>query len=171
MAGLMRTTVYALLISTVAISGCSTKANPFNWFGGGSSAPVAAPSENTNALIPERSGLFRSNNEEVVFIGQPLDTVSNMVLERVPDGIIIRVTGVAALQGFYAVQLTPENDDEVAVDGVLTYFLQGLQGPSAGSGTPESREVVAARKVSDQTLRNTKTIRVEAKNNAVQARP
>ncbi|MDW3221318.1 MAG: hypothetical protein R8G34_00280 [Paracoccaceae bacterium] len=167
----MRTSVYALLISTLAVSGCATKANPFNWFGGSrSAAPVAASSENTNPLIPDRSGLFRSNNEEVVFIGQPLDTVSSLVVERVPDGIIIRATGVAARQGFYAVQLTPDNDDEQAVDGVLTYRLQGLQGPSAGSGPPASREVVAARKVTNQKLQGTRTIRVEAKNNAVQAR-
>lgn len=169
----MHKTVSALLI-TLAVAGCSTKANPLNWFGGSTAAaPVAAPVEaNTNPLLPERrSGLFSSRQEEVVFSGQQLDSVSSLVVERVPGGAIIRVAGLTARQGVYAVQLTPATEDEEPVDGILTYRLEGLQGPGANAGTsPASREVVVARKVTNQRLSGVRTIRVEARSNALQSR-
>ncbi|WP_187430109.1 hypothetical protein ROLI_023970 [Roseobacter fucihabitans] len=166
----MRITISALLMSTLVVSGCATKANPFNWFAGSSRTTVAPAAENTNPLIPERTGLFKSSNEEVGFLGQPMDSVSSVVIERIADGIIIRVTGLAARQGFYAVQLTPGNAEQKAVDGVLTYRLEGLQGPGALGGPTASREIIVARKVSNQTLQGTRTIRVEARNNSMTAR-
>ena len=157
-------------VLALALTGCATKVNPLNWFGDGSPAPVVAPSENTNPLIPGSSGLFKSDSDDVVFGGRNLETVNSLVIERVPGGAILRVTGLAAQQGAYAVQLTPANPDEEAVEGVLTYRLEGLQGPGASDGAPLSREVVVARKVTNQTLQGVQTIRVEAQTNAVQAR-
>lgn len=168
----MRKTVSALLISTLAVSACGTKANPFNWFGGSRNAPAPAPASvgTTNPLIPTSSGLFGSSDEEVVYFGPLLDTVENVVVERVPGGAIIRATAVPARQGVYAVKLTHANVDETPVEGVMTFRLEGLQGPSAGAGTPASREIVVARKLSNQELAGTRTIRVEAANNAREAR-
>ncbi len=170
MAGPMHKTVSALLISTLVVSACGTRLNPFNWFGRGEAAPTTAASANTNPLIPERTGIFDSRNNEVVYNGQPIDSISELAVERVPGGAIIRATGVAAVQGVHSVQLTPAEEDEQAVDGVLTYRLEGLRGPNTGAGTPASREVNVARKVTDQTLRDVRTIRVEAARNALQSR-
>lgn len=172
MAGRMRKTVFALLMSTLAVSACGTKANPFNWFGGSRSAaaPVSVESGDVNPLIPTRTGVFNSDEEEITYYGQLLDTVSTLVVERVPGGAIIRVTGVPARQGVYAVNLTPVNSDNTPVEGVLTFRLEGLQGPSAGAGSPASREVAVALKLSNQALEGTRTIRVEAAQNALQAR-
>lgn len=169
----MRTTVSVLLVSTLVLSACGglrdSRVNPFNWFGGSEPAPIATAA-NTNPLIPTRSGLFNSRDRETVYPGQPIDTVSDLVIERVPGGAIIRATGLAAVQGVHDVQLTPAVEEEAAVDGVLTYRLEGVRPANAVQGAPATREVVVARKVTDQTLAGARTIRVEAARNALQSR-
>lgn len=174
MAGPMRITVSALLVSTLTLSACGgfrdSRVNPFNWFGRSEPAPVATTVEETNPLIPGSTGLFRSNRAPEVYQGQPIDTVSDLVIERVPGGAIIRATGVAAVQGVYDVRLTPANEDEAPVDGVLTYRIEGLRQAGTPQGTPATREVIVARKVTSQMLANARTIRVEADRNALQAR-
>ncbi|MCV3271965.1 hypothetical protein [Roseobacter sinensis] len=170
----MRTTVSALLVSTLVLSACGgfrdSRANPFNWFGRSEPAPVAVAEGDENTLIPTRTGLFSSNRPRDVYLGQPIDTVSDLVIERVPGGAIIRATGVAATQGIYDVRLTPANEDEAVVDGVLAYRLEGLRSGGTPQGAPVTREVFVARKVTDQTLTGARTIRVEGARNALQAR-
>ncbi|WP_386260101.1 hypothetical protein [Sulfitobacter aestuariivivens] len=94
-----------------------------------------------------------------------------MTVERIPGGAIVRATGLAARQGIYAVQLTPANDDEEPVNGVLTYRLEGVrpQQPTAVGAVP-TREVIAARRLTDQQLRAVSQIRVEGQLNAQVAR-
>lgn len=112
----MRLTLSALLISSMALGGCAavrdSRVNPFNWFGGSRSEAVAtAPTEaSTNPLIPaQRAGLFaRKRAEREIYLGTPIDTVSDLVIERVPGGAIIRATGVSQSQGLYEVRLTPK---------------------------------------------------------------
>lgn len=170
-AGMIRVTLAVLLAGTMTLAGCAavreSRVNPFNWFGAARSEPVA-PVENSNPLIPQRSGLFqRARAQEDVYLGRPFEQVTALTVEQVPGGAIIRATGLAARQGIYAVQLTPENDDEAAVDGVLTYRLEGIRPTRATPvGTVPTREVVAARRVSDQQLVGVRQIRVEGALNA-----
>ncbi|WP_159977006.1 hypothetical protein [Roseobacter cerasinus] len=170
----MRITVSALLVSTLVLSACGglrdSRVNPFNWFGRGEPAPVTTTDSEVNPLIPTRSGIFSSNRGPSTFEGTPIDTVSALVIERVPGGAIIRVTGLAARQGAYDVRLTPANEDEEAVDGVLTYRLEGLRRAGTRQGAPATREVTVARKVTSLTLAGARTIRVEAERNALEAR-
>ncbi|MBW4708129.1 hypothetical protein KX928_10060 [Roseobacter sp. YSTF-M11] len=169
----MRKTVSALVVSTLVLSACSTRLNPFNWFGNGESVPVAtAASEEKNPLLPERSGIFQSRRDrEAIYQGTPIETIDELIIERVPGGAIIRATGTAAVQGIYDVQLTPANKDEQAEDGVLTYRLEGLRRDgSVARGAPATRQVTAARRVTDRTLAEARTIRVEGVQNAQQAR-
>lgn len=170
----MRTRVSTLLVSTLLLSACGgfgdSRINPVNWFGRGEPAPVAVPAEETNALIPTGSGLFTSNRAPDPYLGQPIDTISDLQVERVPGGAIIRATGVAAVQGIYDVRLTPANEDETPVDGVLTYRLEGLLRGGTPQGAIATREVTVARKVTTQALADARTIRVEAERNALQSR-
>ncbi len=170
----MRTTVSALLVSTLVLSACGgfrdSRVNPFNWFGRGEPAPTTLPEGVENPLIPTRTGLFSSSVDRDAYLGQPVDTVSDLTVERVPGGAIIRVTGLAATQGVYDVRLTPATEDEAVVDGVLAYRLEGLRRGGTPQGAPATREVVVARKVTDQTLAGARTIRVEGARNALQAR-
>ncbi len=164
----MRITVSALLVSTLVLTGCGTNLNPLNWFGGGTSEPRAPVAENDNPLIPERTGLFSSRRDRLaVYNGTAVETVTDLTVERVPGGAIIRATGVAAVQGIYDVRLTPANEDEVPEDGILTYRLEALRSADgARAGTPASREVTAARKVTDRQLAGVSRIRVEGVTNA-----
>ena len=175
----MRKTLTTLWVATFALGGCSTvrdsRANPFNWFGSDRTAPppVREASPQTNPLIPKESGLFSSGRAkpEEEYLGRPFDQVADLVIEPVPGGAIIRATGVAARQGVYQVQLTPVNEEEEPVDGVLSYRLEGIR-PDFNTrvGAHPSREVVAARKVTDQTLAGVTAIRVEGQRNAILAR-
>ncbi|MEW9918782.1 hypothetical protein AB2B41_04165 [Marimonas sp. MJW-29] len=167
----MRKTLPLLLAATLVLSACATvresRINPFNWFGQSRSERIEQ-AENTNPLIPKGGGLFSFNRPETqVYLGQPFEEVTDLTVERVPGGAIIRATGLAARQGIYAVQLTPVNEEEEAVDGVLTYRLEGIR-PNRPTpvGTKPTREVIAARKVTDQQLRGVRQIRVEGQQNA-----
>jgi hypothetical protein len=172
----MRKTFSALLVSTLVLSGCATvrdsRANPFNWFGSARSEAVTAQQVNTNPLIPERSSLFSSSRAEATsYKGRPFDQVTNLTIERVAGGALIRATGLAARQGIYEVQLTPANEDELPVDGVLTYRLEGVEpAKNTAIGTIPTREVTAGRKLTDQMLAGVRTIRVEGQRNAMTSR-
>ncbi len=172
----MRKTLTLLLVSSLALGACGTvrdsRINPFNWFGPARSEPVTATEVSTNPLIPRSSGLFsRPLLSEVTYAGQPFQQVTDLTVERVPGGAIIRATGLAERQGIYAVQLTPENLEERPVEGVLTYRLEGVTPERATPvGTPPTREVTAARRLTNQQLAGVRTIRVEGQLNALVAR-
>ncbi len=166
-----------VLVGVLTTGACSTRLNPFNWFDGGRSEPVQAPREveETNPLIPERERVrlnlfgFRDKDEE--YPGGPVDQVSGLVIERVPGGAVIRATGLPDYQGAYGVRLEPANEDEVPVDGVLTYRLEVIRPDRARVGGSEPlRRVTVARRVTDNQLAGVRTIRVEGLRNAQTSR-
>lgn len=171
----MRKTLTLLAVLTLTLSACGvirdSRVNPFNWFGQSRSVATetAAP---TNPLIPRTGGLFnRRGADEAIYVGRPFEQVTDLTVERIPGGAIIRATGLAARQGIYAVQLTPQNEDEEAVDGVLTYRLEGIRPDrNTAVGTKPTREVTAGRKLTDQQLRGVRVIRVEGALNAQETR-
>ncbi|UWR23864.1 hypothetical protein [Sulfitobacter sp. S190] len=169
----MRNTLSALLVATMTLGACGvvrdSNINPFNWFGRAQSEPVVeSDAKPVNPLIPQSTGFFsRRADTGVVYAGTPFDQVTGLRIERVPGGAIVRATGLAARQGIYDVQLTPATEDETPVDGVLTYRLEGLRPEDPTRvGAQATREVTAARKLTDQDLRGVRTIRVEGLRNA-----
>ncbi|MBA98951.1 hypothetical protein [Sulfitobacter sp.] len=169
----MRKTFSALLLSTLVLTGCATvrdsRVNPFNWFGKARSAPIAQSSAQANPLIPQTSSIFsRKRNSNAVYNGRPVDQITDLTIERVPGGILLRATGLAARQGLYDVQLVPQNKDELPVDGVLTYRLEGVEPASQTPiGAAATREVIVARTLTDQQLAEVHTIRIEGQRNAL----
>jgi len=172
----MRILTTSVLISTLALSACGTirdsRINPANWFGNSrSSSTEAQPQKEVNPLIPVKqgNGLFARDDGE--YKGKPIDQVTSLVIERVPGGAVIRATGLAAVQGVHAIQLTPENDDEIPVDGVLTYRLEGIKSKyQQPVGSENTRKVIAARALTDQQLSGVRTIRVEGARNVQTSR-
>jgi hypothetical protein len=176
----MRILTTTVLISAIALGGCGrirdSAVNPANWFGNSRSTPTqtteseAAP----NPLLPQKQskGLFKSKRDrDAIYLGQPIDQVTKLVIERVPGGAVIRATGVAAAQGVYSVQLTPETDDDTPVNGVLTYRLEGVRPARTQSvGSTHTRTVVAARALTDQQLQGVRSIRVQGARNAQTSR-
>lgn len=173
---IMRKTLTVLLVSTLFVTACGlrdSRVNPFNWFGRAEPAPIAQDTKPVNPLIPrDGGGLFgRNNSDEDTYDGRPFEQVTDLTIEQVPGGAIIRATGLAARQGIYEVQLTPENEDEEPVDGILTYRIEGILPTRATpTGTQPTREVIAARRLTDRALRGVRAIRVEGQLNALVAR-
>lgn len=166
----MRVSIPALVVSALFLAGCSTNANPMNWFGSdGPDESNLTPIESTNPLIPETSGFFKSRNEVVPYQGTPIDAISDLALERFPGGVIVRATGVSATQGAFNARLTSVTEDVTPVDGVLTFRFEAQYTQIIG-GPQQSREVVIARQFTDQQLQGTRTIRVEGLQNALERR-
>ncbi len=171
----MRLLTTTLLVSTLTLSACGvvrdSRLNPFNWFGRSQSETVQRdPRAETNPLIPvnDRGGLFSSVRDQVeVYTGRPVDQISDLVIERVPGGAIVRATGISSYDGPYGVRLTPTTEDSEPVDGVLTYRLEAEQPRDARRTTTQAvRTVTAAVRLSDQELAQIRVIRVEGERNA-----
>ena len=173
----MRIPLSVLLVASLTLGACGavrdSAFNPANWFGRSTSEAVTdSEGKPVNPLIPSSNGLFAGlRAEEADYAGKPFDQITDLAVERVPGGAIIRATGLADRQGIYSVRLTPLTEDESPVNGVLTYRLEGVR-PDANTpvGAPATREVTAARKVTDQILVGVRTIRVEGVRNARVAR-
>lgn len=165
----MRKSLLAVLIGATMLAGCGaireSRINPFNWFGRSQEVPVAAKGE-VNPLIPKRGGLLGERPPGPGEITTPMDQVTALSVERVPGGAIIRASGVDPVQGAYNVRLVPANDDELPVKGVLTYRLERALPVNRSTGPVQTREATAARRVTDQTLRGVRSIRVEGAQNA-----
>ncbi|UWR27947.1 hypothetical protein K3757_08430 [Sulfitobacter sp. S223] len=173
----MRISISVLLVASLSVGACGfvrdSAINPANWFGRSASETIAvADDKPVNPLIPQRSGLFASRGDKAeTYAGKPFDEITDLTVERIPGGAIIRASGLAARQGIYAVRLTPENAEELPIDGVLTYRLEGIEPDRATAiGTPPTRVVTAARKITNQDLAGVRTIRVEGLRNAQVAR-
>ena len=169
----MRISHSVLLVASLSLGACGvvrdSALNPANWFGRSTSVPVTTVDEKpVNPLIPQKSGLFaKQKAADAIYAGKPFDEITDLTVERVSGGAIIRATGLAARQGIYSVRLTPLTEDETPVKGVLTYRLEGVEpDKNTAVGGPATREVTAARKITDQSLRGVKTIRVEGLRNA-----
>ncbi|MEP5385111.1 MAG: hypothetical protein ABJQ23_17070 [Shimia thalassica] len=163
----MRKTVLLLLVSATLLSACQSRYNPVNWFGNGEEVEVDPNAAPPNPLLPEKSAIARP---EEVYPGVPITRVTELKIERVAGGAIIRATGVADRQGVFALKLRPLNEGE-AVDGVLTYEFLGIhpQNP-IGIGAESSRTLIVAHSLTDQQLEGVRTIKVTAHQNALQAR-
>lgn len=160
----MRKSLLTLLVATMTLTACGavrdSAFNPFNWFGG--SRAEALPEGSTNPLIPRRGGIF-TRRAPAAYTGVPVATVQELVVDRAAGGAIIRVKGVASQQGPYEVRLVKDED---AAGGTLSYTLKALRTPTRIVGPPSSREVVAARFVTDNDLAGIRTIRVKGAQNA-----
>lgn len=161
----MRIIVLCLAIAVMGVSACNSRYNPVNWFGGSEELPEEGSS--TNPLIPKKSGMSRP---EESYPGIPVASISELKVERVAGGALIRATGVAYVQGAFNVQLQPQNKGE-PVNGVLTFDLMAIHPGNGYAGGPDkTREVIVAHSLTDQQLEGVRTIKVVANTNARQAR-
>lgn len=161
----------ALFIAAFLLSSCGSRANPFNWFGNGRNAPTQVQDAATvNPLIPNTRRTRR--NAPIPYQGAPIDSVTALRLDPLPGGVIVRSTGVARTQGAYEAVLTPENEDLLPVEGVLTFrFEVRLPEQQQPVGDTRSREVTVAVRLTEQDLAGVRSIKVESARNALSARP
>ena len=139
----MKSLVTAALIATLVVAGCSTRLNPFNWFGDDEETIAAAPGEFTN---------------------DPRDLVAQVTalrIERVVGGAIIHATGLPPVQGYWQAELVAQNNELPNQSGQLVYefrvFPPLLTRPAS---SVQSREIHVAHYVSDETLSGARGITV-----------
>lgn len=147
----MRFSVAAVLAASLILSACAgareSRLNPFNWFSRSEERPVTlAPEGGFAPVAQDNRGLVAN--------------IAEMEIIRVPGGALINVRGQTPTQGWWDPQLVPLGRED-PVDRVLTYrFIVAAPRERTRVSTPQSREVTAARFVSDQTLQGVSRITV-----------
>ncbi|MBD3764687.1 MAG: hypothetical protein IE927_08130 [Rhodobacterales bacterium] len=136
------------LAAFLALGGCGTRLNPFNWFGGSQTAQVPVQAEVQIAADPRPT----------------VDQVTALVIEPLPGGAILRATGLPPTQAFWNAELVEEPSDDPAV--LLFRFVAVPPDAPARVSTVPSREIVAAVYLSDQDLAGIRTITVTGRDGA-----
>lgn len=190
----MRVLLSGMLIATMTLTACSgwrdSGANPRNWFGGSSSKRIEQPAgpverkspsdrqtgnpliedENAelivrkNASIAQRSGIFRRRAKVEIYDGSLVDEVTGLVVEPLPTGAVVRVTGLPQREGAFDVRLLPISDDG-PVNGVMEYTLNAYQPLQTPVGTQATRQVQAGAFISNNDLDRINEIRVRGELN------
>lgn len=151
----MRAPFLAVVCALTLVGGCGSSLNPRNWFGGAAPDPTIAanPAEAINASWPL------------------VDEVTEMAVERVPGGAIVRATGLPPRQGYWLAGLVADSGAPME-NGVLILNLRSAPPPQPTPvGTPSSRVMTAALYLSDQSLVGVRTIVVRGARNERSARP
>lgn len=155
----MRLPLTGAVIVALSLSGCSTvresRFNPFNWFQRAESTETQAAS-----AVPDRP------QDPRVLVAR----VTGLAVERYSGGAIVRATGLPPTQGWWEAELVPENGGE-PVDGVMTYRF--VVAPPLGEtrvSTPQSREIVVARSISNAKLPRVRQIVVIGAENQLTSR-
>lgn len=135
-----------VLCLSLALAGCASRWNPWNWFG--NSEPVAA-------------------TELPAAPQDPRDLVAavlSMTVEPVQSGAIVRATGRTPTQGWFKADLVPQ---PVTPDGILVLEFR-IKAPLERTdvNTPRSREVTAALHLSNVKLREVRQIMVQGAQDA-----
>ncbi len=170
----MHKSLTVLLVTGLILTGCgwsNSGANPKNWFGGSKEAPAEVEAVDINPLLPRKRNSILNKKDEPVDIGVPIAKISQLRIERTPSGAIIHATGIGAREGGYGAQLVPDNSDEAAENGVLSYTFRVFYplGTTA-LGTERTRRVDVARSLSNQQMDGVRSIRVSGTDNARESR-
>lgn len=149
--------ILVLLAVALTLSACGSRLNPLNWFGSAEEAPVetAAVQAEATAELDPLAGLN--------LVGQ----LTDLDVEQIPTGAIITATGLPPRQGFWQADLV-----ELGVeDGVVLYAFTISEPPGpTPEGPPQSREIVVATSISNQSLAPLRAIRVVSATNQLTSR-
>lgn len=151
----MNKPLIAALCAVLALGACGSigksRLNPFNWFGRSteSTTTVSAPGE-----LPA---------DQRQLVAQ----VTDLTVERMPGGVIIRATGLPPTQGFWDAELVarPVEDGKIIYD-----FRVFPPVEQSAVSTVQSREVIVATFLSNIKLEGIRQITVQGANNARSSR-
>ncbi len=172
----MQKSLSVLLFSALTLSACNnwsdSRANPTNWFGSSSPAPVETTVDDANALVPDRGnrrGLF--SGPEVEDTSVPIAIIDELRIDPIASGAIIYASGTASRQGAYNAELRLVESEENAKNGVMEFtFRVNYPDFQTSQGTVQSRMVSDAINVSTQDLQGIRLIRVIGQQNALESR-
>ncbi len=138
-----RALLLIMVLATVASCGriADSRLNPFNWFGRDRAIETTAPT--------------------VVVARDPrplVDQVVSVTIEQAPGGAILKAIGLPPTQGHWGASLVPADATQ---PGVLVYQFR-LVPPRQQTrvSTPQSRQVIVAAFLTDQTLAGIREIQV-----------
>ena len=164
----MRRTIPLLLIAALVLSSCGrirdSRINPFNWFGRAESRQVTGEGE-VNPLIPRRSALAPGTKADTRV---PVQQITELSVDRHPNGAIIRATAVTQYQGAYQLGLKKVEGEEVPA-GTLRFIFVAYQ-PARVVGPVTTRTVVAATQVSSADLAGVRRVEVVGAANVLTSR-
>jgi len=172
----MRKPLMVLLAASLFLSACGgwgdSRANPRNWFSKSREIPIDQPDidpEAINPLIPKKSAA--SKRPDKVDTSVAIASVTELRVDRTTSGAIIQVTGVAARQGAYNIELRADPPTADSAPDVLSYTLRVVlpEGPTT-VGSEHSRTIHAAQSLSKQDLAGIRLIRVKGAQNALETR-
>jgi hypothetical protein len=119
--------------------------NPFNWFGKSEQTTVVPPTE--KAADPR------------LLVSQ----ITDLKLEKMPGGVIVRATGLPPTQGFWDAELVARPVE----DGKIIYDFRVFEPITPqNTSTTQSREVVVAAYLSNIKLDQIREITVQGAQNA-----
>ncbi|WP_424970480.1 hypothetical protein [Dinoroseobacter sp. S76] len=102
---------------------------------------------------------------------QSVRSVSSVRRDRLPGGIVVTAVGRPDVQGFWDAELVPLTEDG-PVNGELTFEFRVAEPVlPTPPGTERSREIVAARFISDIQLQGVNRIVVNSNSNSRSVRP
>lgn len=155
-----------------------SRLNPFSWFGRSTETrQVAAGAESDAELIaaaqsaaaapvPRRSTLRTDIGDFRLLV----DEVTEMQIDRLPGGAIVRATGLPRTQGYWDAGLIAAPLEQQGEDTLVFEFRLYPPINARAQGPAPAREVVVGRFVSDQTLQGVRQIVVIARQNRRAAR-
>ena len=152
----IRTSTAVALAAVLALGACAgvreSRLNPFTWFGSSTETPTLEPDGGWQTVIDNRP---------------MVDQVTTLEVLPVSGGAMVRAVGLPPTQGWWDAELVPEDDEMVPVGGVLRLaFVIAAPRQAQREGTPPSREVSAARFISDFRLDGVRQITVTGARNA-----
>ncbi|HBS49553.1 MAG TPA: hypothetical protein DEA05_05430 [Rhodobacteraceae bacterium] len=170
----MRNPLSVLLVAGLILSGCGfgeSRFNPVNWFGGSEPVEAEAAGE-VNPLIPSSGARGMFARPDPVDRSVPVPVVTELAVERIPTGAIVRATGTAARLGPYGAWLRREtSEEEAAAEGVIEFsFRVTYPNKDTPVGTEHARRVVVAESLSTGDLEGVRVIRVLGAQNALESR-
>lgn len=136
------------LLLVAGLTGCGSRLNPFNWFGGDREERVQIDESGTDGPVDAR-GLVAE--------------VIDLDVDAMPSGAIIRAVGLAPRQGYWEADLVLVSQE----DRELVYEFRVYEplDPNTRVGPPRSREIVAGTVLSRQDLAGIRSIVVLAQQN------
>ena len=144
----MRKFILSLLLVCLVAACSNSWTNPF----------AAGSDEERNRMQVLEQQVAAEERELVAYVSAVRADIN-------PNGVILVATGLPDSQGYWNAQLVSLND-ELPVNGVLSYeFVAAKPAEPMDAGSPESREVVVGRSISNRKLRGVSGIRVVSASN------
>ena len=141
---MLRTAIFAAMI--LGLAGCSTRLNPFNWFG--------------NDRQEQRIEVVQV--EEFVDPRPLVADVISLEVDQVDGGAIIRAVGRAERQGYWEAELVEISNE----DGLMLFEFRVVPPrDDTAEGTPRAREILVGTFRSANELRGVTRISVQGANN------